>query len=366
MAEGFSKVDIAAIDIDKDGEIEVIAQQKVGVSWEKAPFPDTTFILNGKTGIVENKVMGSNRINGMAVADLDGDKMFEVLTLDSEGLLRVYDFSLQIKSEKVVWDGIHNFGYNPILLIEDFNADSILDIVIEAPDQKILLLDGNLKLLAEYPTGVSGVIVYPVYDDTVTKLLVRTAELTSVLKLERVPSPMFGRSLFLLIFGTLGLLSLGGIFWNFRRVRERKKTSQSPQEQPTEVVQIAKEKLILEPVNNRLCYMDITDSAGESMLKRRRKLNFPVAPILLGCARSPDRCIDFPEAHGSGEKIGQIKGLEPFTRADVAKEVHKFNAGIKKSTNGRICRVLKGRGIYGATAFHLEIEEVILKENHPA
>ena len=254
----------------------------------------------------------------------------------------------KVMREKAVWKGIHKLGYSPIRLIEDFTADGEKEIVIETPDQKILLLNQSLKTLAEYPTGVTGATVYPVFDGKMTKLLVRTSKESIVLSLSKVSSPFFGK---VLILSIMIFISLGVLFWVLKNVRKSEKLE--------EVSQVVTEKLILEPVNNKLCYMDITDSSGGSLLKRKRKLGIPLAPILLGCARNPERCIDFPEAHGTGE----IKGLEPFTRAEVAKEVHKFNDGIKKSTNGRIPRVLKGRGIYGATAFQLEIKEVILKEN---
>lgn len=123
--------------------------------------------------------------------------------------------------------------------------------------------------------------------------------------------------------------------------------------------QNTKYTLCLNPVTNRICYMDIIDNkSGNSMLKRRKKLTIPVKKIIIDCSRSPNRSAKYPEVHAEGYLKGQVKELEPYDRTEIQKEVHKFNKSIKDSSEGRVFPILRGKGIYGASAFELIIGKV--------
>lgn len=117
--------------------------------------------------------------------------------------------------------------------------------------------------------------------------------------------------------------------------------------------------LILEKQTENVYYLDIQDEKGYTVLKQRRKLTRPLLTIILEAYSKEERIASFPEP-GKG---GCVKGLEPWDRLTIQKEVWKFNRSIRDSSRGRVHSLLKGMGIHGASAFKLVIGNIKTTED---
>jgi CheY-like chemotaxis protein len=113
--------------------------------------------------------------------------------------------------------------------------------------------------------------------------------------------------------------------------------------------------------DNKFFYFDILNKDGSSALKRKRKMRIydVITTILMECIHNPDRQAQFPEKGADGV----VKGLEPFTRGDIQKEVWKFNKSLRNSSGCRIPYLLKGGGIHDASAFKLVIGSLEEEKN---
>ena len=116
--------------------------------------------------------------------------------------------------------------------------------------------------------------------------------------------------------------------------------------------------LFLEKHTENAYYLDIQDDKGYTVLKQRRKLTRPLLTIILEAHPKKDRVASFPEP-GKG---GSVKGLEPWDRPTIQKEVGKFNRSIRDSSRGRVHSLLKGMGIHGASAFKLVVGKIVIKK----
>ncbi|GEM_PF-5773854 len=113
---------------------------------------------------------------------------------------------------------------------------------------------------------------------------------------------------------------------------------------------------ILEP-DRRVLVLDMEDPAGRSILSRPKRVGHPLATLILACAEAETRQAYFTELNTDGTVVG----LEPWTRTDIQKNAWKFNRRICEATDGRIQTLLRGLGVYGASAFELAVGRVLLR-----
>jgi len=165
IGEYFTQTLVAVADLESDGKKEIIiASSSKSKGTEE---PDKLWILDGKTGNQKKFIQTGENFWGLACVDLDHDGKDEILTGNSDGKIRVFNYSLdEIK------DFQNNIGINLIAAC-DFQGDGRNEIITNTEDNKLLIFDEKLKKIAEMKLSrESPITVKPIRDGKGNKLLI--------------------------------------------------------------------------------------------------------------------------------------------------------------------------------------------------
>jgi len=131
-------------DWDADGEDELVAVPCEGTSADTAV--NRIIVMDARTGETKRYIGGGGKYMGAAVCDLDRDDKLEIITGNTDGVIRVYDRNLRLARERRFDSRIDLLG------AADLNSDGALEVVLREPENRLAILDENLQMICEYLT----------------------------------------------------------------------------------------------------------------------------------------------------------------------------------------------------------------------
>ncbi len=151
-------LDIEIVDIDLDGQNELIVTSgtNVGGSSEPEEWQNFIHIYDGETGVLEfrsDKLAGiGSKISSLNVGNIDDDKALEIIALKND--------SWNSKGELIIIDGIshelifdNRFNYTALSIV-DWNADNRFELFASIDTGKIVVMDGMLlDVIDEFNIG---------------------------------------------------------------------------------------------------------------------------------------------------------------------------------------------------------------------
>ncbi len=137
IGDAFSDALCWAGDLDRDGIVEEVVVEGEGSG--KKEESNIIYILEGRSGETRKLVSSGEKYFGMKVCDIDRDEKYEIITGNTDGVVRVYDINLCLKL-------VRNFG-KPVYLVDalDTNGDGATEIFVQTGDSKLLILDEYLQ-----------------------------------------------------------------------------------------------------------------------------------------------------------------------------------------------------------------------------
>ena len=174
-------------DINKDGEIEIVAAECEG-SGDKLD-PNQIVILDGRNGNMLKYIRTGEKFMGMSVTDLNRDGNYEIVTGNTDGRVRVFSSDLNLIRER-------DFGSRvDLLAVEDLNDDGMNEVIVVQPSDHLIFLNECLVVIGDYVSSQGEKIgVDFIRDGRRKKILLSSGEkppfLYSVLTM---PAPAFAK-----------------------------------------------------------------------------------------------------------------------------------------------------------------------------
>ncbi len=138
IGSGFKRVRIAVVDVNGDGEQEI-----VGGGWSFENDWGALFILDSKGAYVPGGGKEfDHSIFLVGVADLNNDGSFEIITVPSQSTIALYDHRLRELKRQ---NASIALGYNSMAKINDIDADGEKEIILTSNDEELLVLNTNLE-----------------------------------------------------------------------------------------------------------------------------------------------------------------------------------------------------------------------------
>jgi len=133
-------------DLDRDGQPEVVVALCEGTAAN--PEPNRILVLKARDGTTVKYIASGEKYMGLAVQDLNRDEKLEIITGNTDGVLRVFDSDLHLIQEK-------SFGTRVDLIgIADLNGEGSAEVILRQPDSRIIILDENLNKLCLYTSAI--------------------------------------------------------------------------------------------------------------------------------------------------------------------------------------------------------------------
>ncbi len=137
-------------DIDGDDKIEIIITECEGTA--DKDIPNRILILNAQDGTTEKYIQSGDKYMGMVICDINRDEKYEIITGNTDGIIRIYSSDLTCLFQK-------DFGTRiKVLAARDLNNDGTDEIVARIPEERILFLDENLENIGECISKKGGKI----------------------------------------------------------------------------------------------------------------------------------------------------------------------------------------------------------------
>ena len=172
-------------DIDGAGGLDVVAVDCEGPA--RIEEPNRILILDAASGAVRKYIRSGERYIGMCVADINRDERYEVIVGNTDGIVRVYDASLDLLLER-------DFGTHvKVLDVTDLNGDGANELLMMLSDNRLLATDEYLEPVYEYALTAAYQTLVSVRHGRQTKILISSADKPTTFSL--------------LAFGGPGLLS---------------------------------------------------------------------------------------------------------------------------------------------------------------
>ncbi len=131
-------------DWDADSSDELVVVPCEGTSGDTVVNRIT--VMDARTGETERYIGSGGKYMGAVVCDLDRDEKLEIVTGNTDGAVRVYDRDLCLVQKR------HFDSRIDLLGAVDLNGDGALEVVMREPENRLAVLDENLKMICEYLT----------------------------------------------------------------------------------------------------------------------------------------------------------------------------------------------------------------------
>ncbi|MHA1279240.1 MAG: ATP-binding protein [Candidatus Helarchaeota archaeon] len=139
-------------DLFNVGKYVVIACEHDGLSSKQES--NKLLILDACTGEIQKYIATGDKFMGMCVCDYNRDNNLEILTGNSDGVLRIFDQKLNLV-------GQYAFGVPTNLCgVEDLDGDGTKEIVLTTSDSRIIILNEKLDIQCDYKADIAIERVY--------------------------------------------------------------------------------------------------------------------------------------------------------------------------------------------------------------
>jgi len=129
------------VDVDKDGEVEVVVIEEAGLADNKKP--NSLLILDGETGEIEHYINIGEKFFGMKVCDYNRDGRLEIITGNTDGKIRVFDDFLNPIQESSFTTSVK------VLSVCDFDGDGTNEILLSTRSSKLFILNEQLETVLD-------------------------------------------------------------------------------------------------------------------------------------------------------------------------------------------------------------------------
>ncbi len=135
----FTWTELWPVDIDKDGNMEIVVCEIEGAGDKKEP--NMLSILDAQTGEIKKYIRTGERFMGMAVCDYNRDGNLDIITGNTDGVLRIFNANLEITATKKFATGIY------LLTCFDFDNSGTFEILLNTADAKLTIIDEKLDII---------------------------------------------------------------------------------------------------------------------------------------------------------------------------------------------------------------------------
>ncbi|MGB9719932.1 MAG: ATP-binding protein [bacterium] len=213
-------------------EYKVVVCESRGIS--ESDYVNQLMILNAEDGQLEKYIQTGRDFLGMAVCDLNRDGKMEIITGNSDGIMRIFDCNLEMLNEK-------NFG-NPVTvsLAEDLDGDGRKEILLTCQDSRLVILDERLQTLCDFTSNRGGIVYCFLARDkhnyriitavsSLKEFIFTIYRIDKTLRLKKLPISLF-------ITIVILLLALSLIFLIYRNIVYRRRIHKFIDESPASVI----------------------------------------------------------------------------------------------------------------------------------
>lgn len=170
-------------DIQGAGRVDVVAVECEGPA--RIEGPNRIVILDAASGAVRKYIRSGERYIGMCVADINRDERYEVIVGNTDGIVRVYDASLDLLLEK-------DFGTHvKVLDVVDLNGDGANEVLMMLSDNRLLATDEYLDPVCEYALAAAYQTLASVRYGRRSKVLINSADKPTTFSLLAFGGPGF-------------------------------------------------------------------------------------------------------------------------------------------------------------------------------
>ncbi len=128
--------------LNRNGDTCIVACEVMGLASKKNA--NKILILRARDGEPIKYLTPGEQFLGFKVCDYNRDGDLEIITGNSDGVLRIFDGNLEIIKEKNFDNGI------TLAQVEDINGDGTNEILCTTQDGRLIILNENLKILCNY------------------------------------------------------------------------------------------------------------------------------------------------------------------------------------------------------------------------
>lgn len=209
-------------DIEGAGRLDVVVVECEGPA--RFDGPNRILILDAASGATRKYIRSGERYIGMCVADINRDEKREVIVGNTDGIVRVYDASLNLLLQK-------DFGTHvKVLNVADLNGDGSNELILTLTDNRLVITDEYLNPVCEYALTAAYLTLTCVGQGHKSKILLSSADRPTTFSLLTFGGPGFlGTALRqrspveYALFGLLLLITLYLVLRSQRLSREARK-----------------------------------------------------------------------------------------------------------------------------------------------
>ncbi len=137
-------------DINRDDKHELVACEIIGL--EQTQDPNSIWLLDAASGKVTKYLAAGEKFLGLIVDDYDRDGKLDIVTGNTDGVLRILNAGLETTTEKEFNAGI------ALSHIADIDGNGTKEIILTSEDGSLIILNEKLEQLLNYrsPHGKIG------------------------------------------------------------------------------------------------------------------------------------------------------------------------------------------------------------------
>ncbi|MGQ9665236.1 MAG: ATP-binding protein [bacterium] len=147
----FSCAALSVVDIDRDGDTEIVVCETQGTGDKKEP--NLLSILNGRTGELKKYIRTGEKFLGMGICDYNRDGNLDIITGNSDGVLRMFNANLELLASTRFPTGVHFFS------CIDLDHNGTYELLVKTADAKLTILNEQLEIMGytQLNTGVNDI-----------------------------------------------------------------------------------------------------------------------------------------------------------------------------------------------------------------
>lgn len=135
----FSSATLSAVDIDKNGNTEIVVCETQGTGNKKEP--NMLSILDGRTGELKKYIRTGEKFMGMGICDYNRDGNLDIITGNSDGVLRIFNANLELIADTRFNAGVYFFS------CIDLDHNGTHELLVNTADAKLTILNEQLEII---------------------------------------------------------------------------------------------------------------------------------------------------------------------------------------------------------------------------